>query len=156
MADRATIDTMNKVLDNLFGTKKYAGGTPQGVGRGNPQASRDSLQDYAEELLMGGLSPQQVAQVLARTHYQMKGHGNADLGIAELTAELQKDLTRRQETLKPQMQSFRYDQRNAFVAYHAKNAALTGHTKNIEDELTRLGITDPQERAMYKNEALWI
>jgi len=109
MADRATIDTMNKVLDNLFGTKKYAGGTPQGVsppGRGNPTQSQDRLKEYVDELLLAGMDPREVSNMLASSHATMKGRAFDELYIKQMTDDLQKHVQLRQQPLKPEIQSF--------------------------------------------------
>ena len=155
MADRATIDTMNKVLDNLFGTKKYAGGTPQGVsppGRGNPTQSQDRLKEYVDELLLAGMDPREVSNMLASSHATMKGRAFDELYIKQMTDDLQKHVQLRQQPLKPEIQSFQAS-RNPTVSNFLKIAATKGHTVDIDNVIKAFGINDPRMVESYKNEA---
>jgi len=155
MADRATIDTMNKVLDNLFGGKKYAGGTPQGVsppGRGNPTQSQDRLKEYVDELLLAGMNPREVSNMLASSHATMKGRASDELYIKQMTNDLQKHVQSRQQPLKPEIQSFQAS-RNPTVSNFLKIAATKGHTVDIDNVIKAFGINDPRMVESYKNEA---
>lgn len=152
--DRAAIDAMNGVLDQLFGKRKkvptHAGGNNV-KGPTPPADPSKALKSYIEELLLAGVHPNKVAEMLATSHLTAKGKANPAT-VNQLQSHVVRNLSPIQKSVNPQLRSFK-KARDPSVANFVRIAALSGHTKDIEGVLNALNITDPQEREMYKNEA---